>query len=82
VAAVAAVRPAGRRARRPGRPAAADGHDRLLGSATGDWLIRRVTATWTIRIGLLVETGLHLVSPATVAQAYAEPEPALSAPGI
>ena len=27
----------------------------LLGSAVGDWLIRRVTATWTIRIGLLVE---------------------------
>ena len=33
----------------------------LLGSACGDWLIRRVTATWTIRIGLLVEAGLHLV---------------------
>ncbi len=33
----------------------------LLGSASGDWLIRRVTATWTIRIGLLVEAGLHLV---------------------
>ena len=32
----------------------------LLGSACGDWLIRRVTATWTIRIGLLVEAGLHL----------------------
>ncbi|MGH3230471.1 MAG: MFS transporter, partial [Streptosporangiaceae bacterium] len=29
----------------------------LLGSACGDWLIRRVTATWTIRIGLLVEAG-------------------------
>jgi MFS family permease len=33
----------------------------LAGSASGDWLIRRVTATWTIRIGLLVEAGLHLV---------------------
>jgi len=32
----------------------------LLGSAAGDWLIRRVTATWTIRIGLLVEAGMHL----------------------
>jgi MFS family permease len=32
----------------------------LLGSVCGDWLIRRVTATWTIRIGLLVEAGLHL----------------------
>lgn len=32
----------------------------LLGSVTGDRLIRRVTATWTIRIGLLVEAGLHL----------------------
>jgi MFS family permease len=33
----------------------------LLGSASGDWLIRRVTATWTIRVGLLIEAGLHLV---------------------
>ncbi|MBO0833766.1 MAG: MFS transporter, partial [Actinobacteria bacterium] len=32
----------------------------LLGSAVGDWLIRKVTATWTIRIGLLVEAGFHL----------------------
>jgi MFS family permease len=32
----------------------------LLGSAGGDWLIRRVTATWTIRIGLLVEAATHL----------------------
>jgi MFS family permease len=32
----------------------------LLGSACGDWLIRRVTATWTIRVGLLIEAGLHL----------------------
>jgi MFS family permease len=41
----------------------------LLGSAFGDWLIRRVTATWTIRIGLLVEAGLHLVL-ATSRSAY------------
>jgi MFS family permease len=33
----------------------------ILGSAAGDWLIRKVTATWTIRIGLLVEAGFHLV---------------------
>ena len=32
----------------------------LLGSAGGDWLIRKVTATWTIRIGLLVEASFHL----------------------
>ncbi|HZR53788.1 MAG TPA: MFS transporter [Streptosporangiaceae bacterium] len=32
----------------------------LLGSVTGDRLIRRVTATWTIRIGLLIEAGMHL----------------------
>jgi MFS family permease len=41
----------------------------LLGSAGGDWLIRRVTATWTIRIGLLVEAGLHLTL-ATSRSAY------------
>ncbi len=41
----------------------------LLGSACGDWLIRRVTATWTIRVGLLVEAGLHLVL-ATSRSAY------------
>jgi MFS family permease len=41
----------------------------LLGSACGDWLIRRVTATWTIRIGLLVEAGLHLTL-ATTRNAY------------
>ncbi len=33
----------------------------LLGSAIGGWLIRKVTATWTLRIGLLIEAGLHLV---------------------
>jgi MFS family permease len=32
----------------------------LLGSAVSDRLIRRVTATWTIRIGLLVEAMTHL----------------------
>ena len=41
----------------------------VLGSACGDWLIRRVTATWTIRIGLLVEAGLHLTL-ATSRSAY------------
>ena len=32
----------------------------LLGSAVGDRVIRRVTASWTIRIGLLVEALTHL----------------------
>jgi MFS family permease len=32
----------------------------VLGSLVGDRVIRRVTATWTIRIGLLVEAGMHL----------------------
>jgi MFS family permease len=32
----------------------------LLGSAVGDRVIRRVTPTWTIRIGLLVEALTHL----------------------
>jgi len=32
----------------------------LTGSAIGDRLIKLVTATWTIRIGLLVEAGFHL----------------------
>jgi len=32
----------------------------LLGSAVGDRVIRRVTATWTIRIGLIVEALTHL----------------------
>ena len=41
----------------------------MLGSACGDWLVRRVTATWTIRIGLLVEAGLHLTL-ATSRSAY------------
>jgi MFS family permease len=41
----------------------------LLGSASGDWLIRKVTPTWTIRVGLLIEAGLHLVL-ATTHSAY------------
>jgi len=41
----------------------------LLGSVVGDRLIKRVTATWTIRVGLLIETGLHLVL-ATSRSAY------------
>ncbi|MGD0243405.1 MAG: MFS transporter [Streptosporangiaceae bacterium] len=41
----------------------------VLGSAGGGWLIKRVTATWTIRIGLLVEAGLHLTL-ATTRSAY------------
>jgi predicted MFS family arabinose efflux permease len=41
----------------------------ILGSAFGDRLIKRVTATWTIRIGLLVEAAFHLVL-ATSLNAY------------
>ena len=41
----------------------------LVGSACGDWLIRRVTATWTIRVGLLIEAAQHLVL-ATSRSAY------------
>jgi predicted MFS family arabinose efflux permease len=41
----------------------------ILGSVIGDRLIRRVTATWTIRIGLLVEAATHLVL-ATSRDAY------------
>ena len=41
----------------------------VLGSVWGDWLIKRVTATWTIRIGLLIEAGLHLTL-ATSRSAY------------
>ena len=32
----------------------------ILGSVIGDRLIARVSATWTLRIGLLVEAALHL----------------------
>jgi MFS family permease len=41
----------------------------VLGSVFGDRLIKRVTATWTIRIGLLIEAGLHLTL-ATSRSAY------------
>ena len=41
----------------------------IAGSAIGDRLIRRVTATWTIRVGLLVEAGMHLTL-ATSRSAY------------
>jgi MFS family permease len=41
----------------------------ILGSAIGDRLIRWVTATWTIRIGLLIEASLYLVL-ATTRSAY------------
>ncbi|GAA2007704.1 MFS transporter [Catenulispora subtropica] len=41
----------------------------ILGSAVGDRLVRTVTATWTIRIGLLVEAAFHLVL-ATSLNAY------------
>ncbi len=41
----------------------------VLGSVCGDWLIRRITATWTIRVGLLIEAGLHLTL-ATSRSAY------------
>jgi MFS family permease len=41
----------------------------ILGAVFGDRLIRRVTATWTIRVGLLIEAGLHLTL-ATSRSAY------------
>jgi predicted MFS family arabinose efflux permease len=41
----------------------------IIGSVIGDRLIKWVTATWTIRIGLLIEAGLHLVL-ATTRSAY------------
>ncbi|WP_236648706.1 MULTISPECIES: MFS transporter [Micromonospora] len=37
----------------------------LLGSVVGDRLVARITATWTIRIGLLIEAGLHLALAAS-----------------
>ncbi|MGC5022910.1 MFS transporter [Micromonospora sp. DT47] len=37
----------------------------LLGAAVGDRLVARVTATWTVRIGLLIEAGLHLALAAS-----------------
>jgi predicted MFS family arabinose efflux permease len=41
----------------------------ILGSVIGDRLIAWVSATWTVRIGLLVEAGLHLAL-ATSRSAY------------
>ncbi|MFE9689426.1 MFS transporter [Micromonospora sp. NPDC005806] len=37
----------------------------LLGSAVGDRLVATITATWTVRIGLLIEAGLHLALAAS-----------------
>ncbi|SCF13483.1 Predicted arabinose efflux permease, MFS family [Micromonospora viridifaciens] len=37
----------------------------LLGSVIGDRLVAAITATWTIRIGLLIEAGLHLALAAS-----------------
>ena len=39
----------------------------LLGAVVGDRLIARVTPTWTVRVGLLVEAGLHLALAASPA---------------
>ena len=41
----------------------------ILGSVIGDKLIGWVTATWTIRAGLLIEAGTHLAL-ATMRSAY------------
>ncbi|HEX5496039.1 MAG TPA: MFS transporter [Mycobacteriales bacterium] len=37
----------------------------ILGSVLGDRLIGWVTATWTIRVGLLIEAGMHLTLAAS-----------------
>jgi hypothetical protein len=37
----------------------------LLGAAVGDRLVAAITATWTVRIGLLIEAGLHLALAAS-----------------
>ncbi|HEX9335555.1 MAG TPA: MFS transporter [Pseudonocardiaceae bacterium] len=37
----------------------------LFGSIVGDRLIERFTATWTIRVGLLIEAGMHLTLAAS-----------------
>lgn len=47
----------------------------VLGSVLGDRIVRWATVTWTIRVGLLVEAGLHLVlatstSPLVVGTAF------------
>jgi Na+/melibiose symporter-like transporter len=41
----------------------------ILGSLVGDQLIKWISATWTIRIGLLIEAGMHLAL-ATSRNAY------------
>jgi predicted MFS family arabinose efflux permease len=41
----------------------------ILGSVVGDQLIKWITATWTIRTGLLIEAGMHLAL-ATSRSAY------------
>jgi MFS family permease len=48
----------------------------LFGALTGNWLIRRFTASVTLRVGLLVETAFHLTlalsaSPIVVGAAFA-----------
>jgi MFS family permease len=48
----------------------------LLGALVGNWLVRRVTASVTLRVGLLIETGFHLTvalsaSPIVVGAAFA-----------
>jgi MFS family permease len=37
----------------------------LLGAAVGDRLVAAITATWTVRLGLLIEAGLHLALAAS-----------------
>jgi MFS family permease len=37
----------------------------LLGAAVGDRLVATITATWTVRLGLLIEAGLHLALAAS-----------------
>lgn len=41
----------------------------VIGSLAGDRIIRRLTSTWTLRLGLLIETGTHLTL-AAVPNAY------------
>jgi MFS family permease len=48
----------------------------LLGALAGNWLVRKVTASVTLRVGLLIETGFHLTvalsaSPIVVGAAFA-----------
>ncbi|SCE91863.1 Predicted arabinose efflux permease, MFS family [Micromonospora mirobrigensis] len=37
----------------------------LLGAVVGDRLVAAITATWTVRVGLLIEAGLHLALAAS-----------------